>query len=165
MITLKDLPVIFGIAVSVWIFGVTGWVWLTKQVLGWGGALLSVLATVMMGLSIWHHVDVEVSPTKVTMQLSELQKNISEQGAQLSEISTSLKAASTKPLYVVTAPPDAKTSETYGVLQKAIEAEPALHGAKVMILQPKSDGSSWQFLAPQKQNGSSVPNPSMELPH
>lgn len=70
------------------------WVWLRKQIFAYGGSALSGAGVVLIGLSIWHSVDVKVGITSASMKLeSELRQDIQQQKNSLKTVSETLAAA------------------------------------------------------------------------
>ena len=48
------------------------WVWVSKQVMGTGGGVLSFFGVMLVGLSIWSRASVEVSPEGVRAEFERL---------------------------------------------------------------------------------------------
>lgn len=68
------------------------WVWVSKQVLGSGGGVLSFFGVLLVGLSLWSSASVEVSPEGFRAEFERLQQEVDEMAVRSQQISNDVQA-------------------------------------------------------------------------
>jgi tetratricopeptide (TPR) repeat protein len=85
----KLVAVLTGILLSAISVSSASWIWVRKQIFGYGGSALCSFGVILIGLSIWSNVQLSVSPSQgVDLKLSELEKAI----ASLTRTSDEMRA-------------------------------------------------------------------------
>ncbi len=68
------------------------WVWLSKQMLGMGGGVLSFVGVLLVGLSLWSKASVEVSPDGIRAEFERLENEVREVSVRSEKNSNDVKA-------------------------------------------------------------------------
>ncbi len=68
------------------------WVWLSKQMLGLGGGVLSFVGVVLVGLSLWSKASVEVSPDGFRAEFERLENEVKKVSVRSEQISNDVIA-------------------------------------------------------------------------
>lgn len=85
--TVKLIAVLFGIGLAALSVSSACWIWVRKQLFGFGGSALCTSGVVLIGLSIWHNVQVSAPPSSgLEVRLSELEKALSQISTDYSEL-------------------------------------------------------------------------------
>jgi septal ring factor EnvC (AmiA/AmiB activator) len=82
----KALAVFGGVVVGIFAVFSSSWVWLRRQILGWGGSVLCGFGTILIVASIFRTVTFNVSPSSgLEFKLAELQKQLEAVSASVNE--------------------------------------------------------------------------------
>ncbi|MEL6869129.1 MAG: hypothetical protein AAFO81_04955 [Pseudomonadota bacterium] len=68
-------------------------VWLRKQVLGFGGLGMCVIGTLLMSLTIWQNVQLEVSKDGATLKLAAIERRLDEAESRIEQTTAELAEA------------------------------------------------------------------------
>jgi hypothetical protein len=76
----QDIAILAGVCVGVFAVFSPSWVWLKKQLFGWGGGFLCAFGTILIVASIFKTVSLALGPSgvdfKLGQQIAELQKQV-----------------------------------------------------------------------------------------
>ncbi len=78
----QDIAILAGVCVGVFAVFSPSWVWLKKQLFGWGGGFLCAFGTILIVASIFKTVSLALGPSgvdfKLGQQITELQKQVAD---------------------------------------------------------------------------------------
>jgi len=96
--TLNMIVVLVALATGVFAIGCVCWVWVQHQVCKVGGSVLAVLGVILIGISVWGKVQIEVGPLKAILEklhqeIEESREDAIESKAELGRLLMQLTAA------------------------------------------------------------------------
>jgi hypothetical protein len=164
----QDIAVLGGVCVGIFAVFSPSWVWLKKQLFGWGSGVLCAFGTILIVSSIFKTVSLALGPSgmdfKLERQLDELQKQVADTKAaaletnqKFAEVTSALNQVGTAGAADVRGVQMELDHLSTKITQLAQTSDATLDKLQRVLAQPPSNGEGkptlTPYIAPQ-DNGS-----------
>jgi hypothetical protein len=97
---MNSIVVAFGLGLGTLLLGSVCWTYMTKNLFGLGGAVLSTFGLILAGMSVWNTVDVSVTASGITAKLdsrlAKIEEGVAQTGQRTEAVSQQLGEINSK---------------------------------------------------------------------